>query len=71
MIAATISDAYLAPLIAASFVAVLGLMAWIVKGLIEVTRTLTKHDGVFDLHNQRIATLERELGDLERQRWRS
>lgn len=52
MTAIQISDAYLAPLIAASFVAVLSLMAWIVTLLLKISQQLADHGA-------RIGALER------------
>lgn len=52
--ATTINDAYLAPLIAASFVAVLSLMGWIVTLLFKTSQTLADHGA-------RISALERQV----------
>lgn len=67
MIGVEISDAYLAPLVGASFVASLGLIAWIVKLLFKITNTLANQGA-------RLESLEREREDRarderERARW--
>ena len=67
MIAATINDAYLAPIIAASFVAVMGLMAWIVRTLLKISEIQSGHE-------VRLDWLERihaaEQAQRERDKWR-
>lgn len=67
MIAAQISDAYLAPIIHASFVVVLGLIGWIVRMLLSVSVQQGRHAEILDDHDRRIDTLER-TGE-ERRRW--
>lgn len=62
MIAAQINDAYLAPIIAASFVACLSIMAWTVKLLLQISEQLENH-------SVRLDALERDRDDEERRRY--
>lgn len=67
MIAAQVSDAYLAPLITAGFLTILGLIGWIVKMLLQVSVQQGRHAEILDDHDRRLDTLER-TGE-ERRRW--
>lgn len=62
MIAAQVSDAYLAPLIAVSFTTCLSIMAWTVKLLFKISEQLENH-------SVRLDSLERDRDDEERRRY--
>ena len=63
MLATQINDAYLAPLVAASFVTCLSLMAWMVKLLFKISQQLENH-------SVRLDNLERAHdNDEERRRY--
>ena len=69
MIAAQVSDAYLAPIIATSFMVTLALIGWIVKMLLSVSVQQGRHAEILDDHDRRLDTLER-TGE-ERRRWQA
>jgi len=58
MIGATIDTAYLAPIIASSFMFVVGLMAWIVRELSRISSQLSVIEERTQDHERRITNLE-------------
>lgn len=58
MIGAEINTAYLAPLVATSFMFVVGLMAWIVRELSRISSQLSVIDERTQDHERRISNLE-------------
>lgn len=57
-LAAQISDAYLAPLLAVSFTTVIALIGWIVQTLWKINTSLTQMEERSDDHERRIGDLE-------------
>ena len=58
MIAASVETAYLAPIIAVSFTAVITLMAWIVQTMWRITNQVGQMEERSDDHERRIRDLE-------------
>lgn len=58
MIAADIETAYLAPVLAVSFTAVITLMAWIVQTMWRITNQVSAMEERSDDHERRIRDLE-------------